>query len=272
MPSHVELKVGFSKEELEGTQRCFQKTSLANQPNGTEPSQKRWVILRLNGGNVEGTTAKEYFQFQGRHYAKQIFKQLEEGFNVFEHVGSVFWYHEHRKTTSLTFDEDQDIPSSPIDEDILRRRLSDWQAFHERISRGEYKLRPSQKDFFKFLKEAYAKIFPDRTLDGSVPRSDRDFLADPWFILSHHQKQYEISELSAGERVIFPILLDFAHLNINNSVILIDELELHLHPPLQQALLRALIKLGKNNQIIITTHSQAIVDIVPQNAIIRVES
>jgi predicted ATP-binding protein involved in virulence len=36
------------------------------------------------------------------------------------------------------------------------------------------------------------------------------------------------------------------------SVILIDEIELHLHPPMQQTLLRALPKLGKNNQFIIT--------------------
>jgi predicted ATP-dependent endonuclease of OLD family len=62
--------------------------------------------------------------------------------------------------------------------------------------------------------------------------------------------------MSAGERVIFPILIDFANWNINNSIIIIDELELHLHPPLQQALVDLLPRLGKNNQFIITTHSE----------------
>ena len=36
--------------------------------------------------------------------------------------------------------------------------------------------------------------------------------------------------------------MDFANWNIHNSVILIDEIELHLHPPMQQALLRTLPK------------------------------
>ncbi|RKZ85812.1 MAG: hypothetical protein DRR16_11235, partial [Candidatus Parabeggiatoa sp. nov. 3] len=30
--------------------------------------------------------------------------------------------------------------------------------------------------------------------------------------------------------------MDFARWNINNAIIIIDELELHLHPPLQQTL------------------------------------
>jgi predicted ATP-dependent endonuclease of OLD family len=46
---------------------------------------------------------------------------------------------------------------------------------------------------------------------------------------------------------------------------------LHLHPPLQQALLRALPKLGKNNQFIITTHSDYIEQLVPEAHIFRVE-
>lgn len=54
-------------------------------------------------------------------------------------------------------------------------------------------------------------------------------------------------------------------------MILIDELELHLHPPMQQAFLQALFKLGKNNQFIITTHSDYVEQIVPESNIIRLE-
>ncbi len=65
--------------------------------------------------------------------------------------------------------------------------------------------------------------------------------------------------------------MDFARWNINNSIIIIDELELHLHPPLQQTLVRALQKLGKNNQFIFTTHSDSIVNMFDEdeNQIIR---
>jgi predicted ATP-dependent endonuclease of OLD family len=78
--------------------------------------------------------------------------------------------------------------------------------------------------------------------------------------------------MSGGERAIFPILFDFANWNIHNSVILIDEIELHLHPPLQQAMIRAMMRneLGTNNQFIITTHSDSVVQILDDESIIRV--
>jgi predicted ATP-dependent endonuclease of OLD family len=72
-----------------------------------------------------------------------------------------------------------------------------------------------------------------------------------------------------GERAIFPLLVDFSLNNINNSIIIIDELELHLHPPLQQALIYALPKLGRNNQFIITTHSDYITSMFKPSQIIR---
>jgi predicted ATP-binding protein involved in virulence len=77
--------------------------------------------------------------------------------------------------------------------------------------------------------------------------------------------------MSGGERATFPILLDFMNWNIHNSVILIDEIELHLHPPMQQALLRTLPKLGKNNQFIITTHSDYVAQLVPESSIRIIE-
>ena len=83
----------------------------------------------------------------------------------------------------------------------------------------------------------------------------------------HHRP----NEMSGGERAVFPIVVDFASWNIHNSVILIDEIELHLHPPLQQALLRALSALGQNNQFIITTHSDYVEQLVPEAHIIRLE-
>lgn len=65
------------------------------------------------------------------------------------------------------------------------------------------------------------------------------------------------------------MLIDFATWEIHNSIILIDEIELHLHPPLQQAMVRALPKLGTNNQFIITTHSDDVALMFNKSKIIR---
>jgi len=103
-----------------------------------------------------------------------------------------------------------------------------------------------------------------------VPRTEmEEILAEPWFYVFDGQHQYELSEISGGERAVFPLIFDFAYRTPNNSIILIDELELHLHPPLQQGLLKALRSLGENNQFIITTHSEAVTSIIPEESIRR---
>lgn len=88
-------------------------------------------------------------------------------------------------------------------------------------------------------------MFPGRRFETLVPRENiNDIAKPPWFYLfnKNENNHYEISEMSAGERAILPIFIDFVNWNIHNSVILIDELELHLHPPMQQTLLDILPK------------------------------
>jgi len=283
-PSEVTLKVAFSTLERRATVDYFQKIpGLADWPDVTTPSQDSSVTLALREGRVQAGNREQYFQFRGREYAKQVVKLTEEGQRVFENIGTVFWYTEHRTATSLTAEllspqgreeNDGELPTNDghihFDENLLRRRMADLMQFHSRVERGEYILRPGQRDLFAELERGYAKVFPDRKFEGSVPRSDVDeVLMDPWFFLYDGRHQYEISEMSGGERAIFPIIFDFSNWHINNSVVLIDELELHLHPALQQALLRALPELGKHNQFIVTTHSDWVVNIVPPDCIYR---
>lgn len=263
----VNLKVQFSSQELQAVQEFHQKL----QPMGCHfpvpPAEDYLATLRWQGERVQADTAAQLFQFKGRDYAKQLLRS--EGFYVFERVGTVFWYTEQRTSTSLTSED----PGHTIEitENILRDRLSKWRQFHQDIETGRIKqLRPGQKDVYAEIERAYQKVFPERSFEGPVPRENiDDILSEPWFYLHDSKNQYEISEMSGGERAIFPILMDFANWNIHNSVILIDELELHLHPPMQQALLRTLPKLGKNNQFIITTHSDYVEQLVPEAHIIR---
>ncbi len=265
----VTLKVQFSSEELHAVQEFHHKLHEMGRHLPVTPAEDYLATLKWQGERVQADTAPQLFQFKGRDYAKQL--RRSEGFQVFERVGTVFWYTDQRTSTSLTSeDPDQKIE---ITENILRDRLSKWRQFHQDIEIGRIKqLRPGQKDVYAEIEQAYQKVFPERSFEGPVPRENiDDILSEPWFYLYDGKNQYEISELSGGERAIFPMLMDFANWNIHNSVILIDELELHLHPPMQQALLRTLPKLGKNNQFIITTHSDYVEQLVPEAHIIRLE-
>jgi len=266
--SDVTVKVQFSLPELQAVQEFQQKLQEMGR-DLTPPAQEYVVNLRWRDGRVQADTAAQLFQFKGREYAKQL--RRSEGFQVFERVGSILWYTEQRTSTSLT-PENQDSKIE-ITDDILRDRLSKWRQFHQNVDKQRIQqLRPGQKDLYAAIEQTYQTIFRGRSFEGPVPREGiDDILSEPWFYLYDGSNQYEISEMSGGERAIFPILVDFVNWNIHNSVILIDEIELHLHPPMQQALLRALPKLGKNNQFIITTHSDYIEQLVPEAYIVRLE-
>lgn len=264
----VNLKVQFSNEELQSVQEFQQKLENMGR-NLYPPDEQNIVTLKWRNQKVEADTAAELFQFKGRQCAKQLLRA--EGFNVFERVGTVLWYTEQRTSTSLTTEDPN--RKLEITDDTLRDRLSKWRQFHQDVVSGKIeKLRPGQKDLYAEIEKLYQTVFPERSFEGPVLREGvDDILSEPWFYLYDGKNQYEISEMSGGERATFPMLMDFASWNIHNSVILIDEIELHLHPPMQQALLRALTKLGKNNQFIITTHSDYIEQIVPEAYIVKLE-
>jgi predicted ATP-dependent endonuclease of OLD family len=266
----VTLQVQFSSQEIQAVREFQQKLQDKGSNLRVSRAGKPIVDLRWQGESVQANTANELFQFKGREYAKRLLRS--EGFEVFERVGMIFWHTEQRNSTSLTT-ENPDGKKVEITYDTLRDRLSKWRQFHQDVERKRIQLRPGQKDIYAEIEQAYKAVFPERGFEGPVPREGiDDILSEPWFYLYYDKSNlYEISEMSGGERAIFPMLVDFVNWNIHNSVILIDEIELHLHPPLQQALLRALPKLGKNNQFIITTHSDYIEQLVPEAHIVRVE-
>jgi predicted ATPase len=148
----------------------------------------------------------------------------------------------------------------------LREQLVGLWTYH--ISGGE-----KGRDVIAELQPRTAHVFPGVSLAGVEPRpgaaspTRKDF----FFLLRADGKTYDISEMSSGEQAVFEILFEFVRLRIAKSVVLIDELELHLHPPQQQALLPALPKLGHDCQFIITTHSRYVEDALPEEEIVRLE-
>lgn len=186
-------------------------------------------------------------------------------------TGTTVWYTEHRSITSINLTDPAGGTATPVTLDLLRARLAQLQSFHSIVLQRRA-LRPGERDLYAELEQRWASVFPGRGFEGISISDQPGKVMDqaPFFLLGPDGHPYELGEMSGAERAIFPLVFDFANWNIHNSVILIDELELHLHPPLQQALLRALPRLGRNNQFIVTTHSDYIADMVPPEAVIRV--
>ncbi|MDQ9091410.1 AAA family ATPase [Pseudoalteromonas haloplanktis] len=90
-------------------------------------------------------------------------------------------------------------------------------------------------------------------------------------------KQIFFNQLSHGEQAIFALLIDiYKKLYAKNpklpmegtGVILIDELDLHLHPEWQRKIANYLPKIFKNCQFVIATHSAQIISEVEPSSII----
>lgn len=258
--ANVRLNVLFSSDEIEATRAYYRQSDYSTLPNATEPSQHDQVELMMTDEpsaehavfSTRGAGA--FFQFRGRQYAFSMLKRGMRQRDLFRRVGSVFWYTEQRTAASLTPSTyNGSIQDGRLSE--IRTRIAFWN--------GE-----TEKRRFHKLQEKYNQVFPGK----SLARVGETYTTEaPPVIFNDGVREYELAELSGGERALFPILIDFVNWDINHSVILIDEIELHLHPPLQQTLLSILPTLGEHNQFIITTHSDVVADIVPSANIRHVE-
>jgi predicted ATP-binding protein involved in virulence len=124
----------------------------------------------------------------------------------------------------------------------------------------------------------------------ALEQAIRDFMPDfenlriekepkPHLVIYKNSVPLNLNQLSDGEKGLLAILFDITRrLSVANptlknpvrdgeGVILIDELELHLHPSWQRDALRRLTATFQNCQFIITTHSPQIIGEVPAECI-----
>ena len=97
-------------------------------------------------------------------------------------------------------------------------------------------------------------IFDILELDVKLKGFSKDEKTLPIFENSASE-EFDINDLSSGEKQLFLRTLSIKMLEPNNSIILIDEPELSLHPKWQQRIIEVYKKIGENNQIIVATHS-----------------
>ena len=101
-------------------------------------------------------------------------------------------------------------------------------------------------------------IFKIMDLDVRLVGLSEDNETKPVFKNSFN-KEFDITGLSSGEKQLFLRALSLKFLEVNNSVILIDEPEISLHPQWQRKIIDVYKSIGNNNQLIIATHSPHIV-------------
>jgi predicted ATP-binding protein involved in virulence len=100
------------------------------------------------------------------------------------------------------------------------------------------------------------------------------------FIVDKNGQQISLSKLSHGEKMTIAMIGDIAKklssINLNNplngrGVVIIDEIEQHLHPAWQRTIIPNLRRTFPNIQFILTTHSPQVLSNVPRENVFVLE-
>lgn len=149
-----------------------------------------------------------------------------------------------------------------------RRASKDAGFDEERLLRYRSQLAP--------IKEALRKSLKPAGWDEVVT----DVTHGVWAINAEHKSKILIDSLSAGVKIIIGLVGDIAFrcvklnprlgsdaLTKTPGVVLIDEIELHLHPEWQQVILPTLRSVFPRIQFIVTTHSPQVITSVPKECV-----
>jgi len=129
---------------------------------------------------------------------------------------------------------------------------------HRKRSRELDSIKKATKEIGNFIE----KIFKGMDLSFSlvdVDDTDRD--NEKVTFKNKNGKEFDIDNLSTGEKTLLSKVLYLYFKDIKNKIILIDEPELSLHPAWQNKVLKLYENFAKENncQIIIATHSPHII-------------
>lgn len=146
----------------------------------------------------------------------------------------------------------------PASHNIPDSSLKDMKAL-EFIGREASLILEVLKEFSEALNGEFKVI-------GLVPSFNNDLKRPQLLLAMENNRLCALDELPAGYRRVFSIVIDIAYRSylLNEEVnptgiAIIDELDLHLHPELEQTVAQALTQVFPGMQFIATTHSPIII-------------
>ena len=177
--------------------------------------------------------------------------------SMFEKVGGICYLDQRRSlklVKSFSKENEDNLPYDDVLSWLREFYLKDKTWNQEKY--GE--------SYWAKIKRFFNKICYPTELIGLESGDDSDTL-----ILGKNHVEYDLSQMSSGEHQILRILVGLVSERAKNSIVLIDEVELHLHPAWQTKLIQVLREdTESNNQYIFTTHSPFIKQLFYEDEII----
>ncbi len=200
------------------------------------------IHYRNNKGQVEKieTYLRTDFQ-QFTTYENSFFHSIDD-FKDFTN-----WFREAEDRENETIIQKQDFNAKNPQLEIIRKTIPYFLELLNNHSFSELRIKRQTNNKFEFKANGTYSL---------IIKKGTDIL--------------ELNQLSDGERTLIMLVSDITrHLILANpslsnplegeGIVLIDEIDLHLHPQWQKAILNALVNTFPNLQFIVTTHSPYVV-------------
>jgi len=264
--ARAECVVQFTDDEIARTMELFHQigdpdASKIPHANRVEVS---WEYPDPTGEHRRGRNYYSpnwaYLLFKGRKRAIRHFHAPGIGSSDLQRLGGVYMFDQkrtglgsrlkrHGLSAHMSFEGDGAAQYTQDAREILL----------DLATRAQAKQGPEtteKEDFDRFL-NLYARVCDPHKIRGLYNTEsglDMEFEGP--------QGVYLYDGLSSGQVMLLMLLVQFARNRIHSSIVLIDELELHLHPLWQTRLFANLDNLGANNQVFFTSHSTHLRDLI----------
>ncbi len=253
----------------------------------------RRTIKRIKNENPIGRTVKDWKNFFGEkikilpivayyrvnrelHIAQVSSLSINQ---VVQKAGSRgYAYMTALNTLTGTFDDF--VEWFRHEEDIENQQKIETKNFNHEIQ-GLKTIRQAISVFLSKMDMNFSKIKVNRQYNGEMDFSRPSRSSELY--IKKAEKDLKLSQLSSGERSLILLVADIARragiLNPQlpdplqgSGVVLIDEIELHLHPKWQRAVIPALQATFPNIQFIIATHSPQVLSEVENGGVFEIEN
>ena len=192
------------------------------------------------------------FALRGRALARIAKSRQLVAEAIFEHVGGVLYLDQHRSVhlavPSVRTGAEEQLREAAGSKDLLP-----WLELQSRLDQ-KWDVATQGPSVWSRVKALFAELASPTEID--------DIKAlDEGFDLRFRQdgRHYYSAGLSYGQSQILRLVTNLTAFRATRSVVLIDEVELHLHPSWQRRLLKFMRRGGgDDNQFIVTTHSESL--------------
>ena len=270
----------LNKSLLEKIQHDINESNL---PKGILIDEVKKIINKVDFTNEKLAIASTLSEKSIPNLLKSYF--LREKLDGFATVTSTptnsncFAYGASRKSgkTSLSDNNLEYTYITLFDETALLINPEEWLLQADYALRRESEFKKNRLKELNLVKDILVKVLPDvDKIRFSEKSEENKRISNPTIEFHTHYGWVEAKDLSLGYRTSMAWIVDFASRMFDlypksenplaePAVVLIDEIDLHLHPKWQRELLDYLSNLFPNTQFIVTTHSPLIV----QSAVAR---